>query len=187
MRSAGQPPADRIVRVFLPCPRHRGCGAMTVSALDSPRKRVPLLPKPVPGLAISRSPSPTPQIPAARSAPKSKRGGGRKPGQPVALSAFLEVSPATRSRESPAAASSAVVIRPSQEPHVSLNPLSVRSPFPATQKTTTFVKKLWTPGLPCGSPRKSKIKTLFAETLIKQFQSLARSHGNRPLPSALAP
>ena len=116
--------------------------------------------------------------PAARSAPKSKRGGGRKPGQPVALSAFLEVSPAIRSHESPAAAVSAAVIRPSQKPHVSLNPLSVRLPLTATQKAPQIVQKLWTSELPCGSQRKSKIKSLAGRDLAQVFQSLARGQRN---------
>ena len=51
------------------------------------------------------------------SAPKSKKEEeAAKPGQPVAQSAFLEVSPpVTPSRESPVTASSAAFIRPSQE------------------------------------------------------------------------
>ena len=94
MRSAGQPPADRIVRVFPTCPvspltrRHDGF------SLDSPRKRVLQSLKPVQDSQSCDHSSRTLQCPAALfPAPKSRSGGGRKPGQPVALSAFPEVSP----------------------------------------------------------------------------------------------
>jgi len=84
-----------------------------------------------------------------------ERGGGRKPGQPVALTRVSGVSPAIHSRESPAAAGSSAIIRQSQEPHVSLSTISSTSPGLATQKPPAVVQKLWTTRLPCGRTRKS--------------------------------
>ena len=129
---------------------------MTASA-DSPRKRVPLCRS---AFGI-RDPEIAHPLPCHKSSgpfcSKSKRGGGRKPGQPVALSAFLEV-PIRRSsfenhRPPLALPQSSGRVRNS---HVSLNPLSVTLLFPAIQKKPAIVQKLWTMRLPCGSPRKSK-------------------------------
>jgi len=79
------------------------------------------------------------------------------PGQPVALSAFLEVSPRQFPLENrripPALPQSSGLARNS---HVSLHTLSVTSPRPASQKAPPIVQKLWTIELPCGSSRKSK-------------------------------
>jgi len=43
-----------------------------------------------------------------------------------------------------------------RNPHVSLHSLSATCCFPAIQKASVIVKKLWTLRLPCGSRRKSK-------------------------------
>ena len=121
MRSEGQPPSDRIVRVFLPCPL-------------SPRRRRHDRFSPI-ALSLSRTTSATfaeagRQFVILRSrtrnrcggqqpclAPKSKvRGGGRNArATSRARARFWMFPPAIRSRESPAAAGSAAIIRQSQE------------------------------------------------------------------------
>jgi len=92
MRSAGQPPADRIVRVFPTRLCHRGGGAMTASA-RRPRKRVPCLAEAGSGFAISRSLIPTLRHPAARLLRRAEVEEAASPGNQSRWCAFLEVSP----------------------------------------------------------------------------------------------
>ena len=72
------------------------------------------------------------------------------------LRALSGVPPAIHPRESPAAAGSAAIIRKPRNSHVSLQPLSARSSFVATQKESALVKKLWRMSFPCGRRRKTK-------------------------------
>jgi len=114
MRSAGQPPADRIVRVFLICPlsprrRRNDRFSPTAPASGCPFAEASSV------FAISdRASLAVPQIQRSVLLEEQK---GRRPQAraPVALSAFLEFPPATRFRESPATAGSAAIIRLSQE------------------------------------------------------------------------
>jgi len=91
------------------------------------------------------------------SAPKSNKGEeAAKPGQPVAQSAFLEVSPRWLPRENrrlPLALPHS--FGPARNFHVSLNTLSVSLLRTASQKPSPIVQKLWTMRVPCGRPRKS--------------------------------
>ena len=89
---------------------------MTASARQPPQAGAPFAEARW-NLAILRSRIPCrAAIPAVRSAPRAERGGGRKPGQPVALSAFLEVSIRQPSFENHrSTAGPAAIIWPSQE------------------------------------------------------------------------
>ena len=122
MRPTGQPPVDRIVRVFLPqplSPRRRRHDRFSPSAPSSLRTTVPHLPKPV---TDPSSRDHEPATVAVASSPVLLRRAklGRRPQRPgnqFALSRVVWMfPPAIRSRESPAAAGSAAIIRPSQEP-----------------------------------------------------------------------
>jgi hypothetical protein len=88
---------------------------------------------------------------------KRDRGGGRNARATSTRShASPECPPAIHPRESPAAAGPAAIIRQAQKTLTfSLQPLSVTTPPPATQKKPPLVQKLWTKSLPCGNPRKT--------------------------------
>jgi hypothetical protein len=112
------------------------------------------------------------RCPEAYPAPKSKA--GRRPQSRTtgrACGAFLEVFPATVPfRESPAPTGSAAIIRQAQDSHVSLHPLSASPFLPATQKLRVIVQNLWTMRLPCGSRRKTKLKSLRRPGPLSHFQ-----------------
>ena len=116
MRSAGQPPADRIVRVFLACrlsPRRRRHDA---SARQPPQAGAPFAEARL-ELAILRLRVPCRAAnPAVRSVRRTERGGGRNA---RATSRAKRVSGSFHSmilfRESLATAGSAAIIWPSQE------------------------------------------------------------------------
>jgi|GEM_PF-4535199 hypothetical protein len=86
------------------------------------------------------------------------RGGGRNARATSSRShAVPECPPAIHPRESPAAAGPAAIIRQAQKTLTfSLQPLSVRTPPPATKKQPALVRKLWTQSLACGNPRKTE-------------------------------
>ena len=95
--------------------------------------------------------------PAACPAPKSRRGRRpQRPGNQSALARVVWSPPAIHPRESLAAAGSAAIIRKPRNSHVSLHPLSARSPFVAIQKECAVVQKLWRMSFPCGRLRKTK-------------------------------
>jgi hypothetical protein len=123
MRPEGQPPSSRIVRGFLPSPRHRGRGAMTASARQrSPKEcRICRSRLPIRDLAIT-PPQPL-RWPAALPAHSKERGRRpQRPGNQPRSRAWLDVSPATRFHELPAAAGSAAIIGKVRNSHVSLEP-----------------------------------------------------------------
>lgn len=115
MRPEGQPPSSRIVRGFLPSPRHRGRGAMTASARQRSRRSAAFA-EAVCRFVISRSRLRN-RCGGQQPFLLARRGGGGRNARATsrAQRALLDVSPATRSHESPAAAGSAAIIRPSQE------------------------------------------------------------------------
>src|ERR1700731_1640999 len=106
---------------------------------------MPLLPKPV------ADPWPYDHVPATAAdgqrpvlLRKTEGGGGRNARATTPRSRALSgVPPAIPPRESLAAAGSAAIIRKPRNSHVSLHPLSARSPFVAIQKECAVVQKLW--------------------------------------------
>ena len=106
--------------------------------LDSPRKRVPLLLKPVWNLqSLDCSSLAVPQIQQSVPFEEQKGEEAATPGQPAALSRVLDVSPRQLSRELPAATGSAAINRRAQE----------RSRF----AVATFLHML-----PRGNPKKAR-------------------------------
>ena len=183
MRPTGQPPVDRIVRVFLLSPCHRGGGAMTASARQPSRSfdqecRVCQSQLPIRNLTIT-NPQPL-RWPAARSCSEEQEwGGGRNARATSRARARFWMFPRRirfRNHRLPLALpqSSGRV----RNPHVSLESLSVRMSYPAIQKAATTVQKLWTKRLPCGRHRKSKkefkrhANCLVTYTLLKDSRSV---------------
>ena len=184
MRPKGQPPLDRIVRVFLTrllSPRRRRHDRFSSTALASENRicQSRLL---IRDRAIT-NPQPL-RWPAPYLAPRSEEGEeAATPGQPVAPCAFLEVSLRRFTLENHrlplALPQSSGQVRNS---HVSLNPLSARLLRLAIQKTSPLVQNLWTMCLPCGSSRKTKNKYFprvphFSRVLCARKPALSGAQG----------
>ena len=91
---------------------------------------------------------------------EEQKGGGRKPGQPVAQARFWKFPPRPFTLENRRYRwLSRNHLGPARNPHVSLDPLSVTSRRAAIPKTGGTVKKLWRKRLPCGSPRKTQTQS----------------------------
>jgi len=158
MRSEGQPPADRIVRVFLTClsPRRRRNDRFSPTApargaaLAEASCRIAILRS---RFATRRGQRP---VFLLRRATRGRR--PQRPGNQSRRARFWKFPPAIHFRESPVIASSPLSFGPVRNFHVSLNTLSVTLLLTASQKPLPIVQKLWTSRLPCGRPRKSKAR-----------------------------
>jgi hypothetical protein len=194
MRPTGQPPVDRISRVFLLSLSRRGGDVMTASARQHTRsfeREVPRWPKPV---ADSQSRDHEPATVAVASSPVLPRRAklGRRPQRLSNQSRLSRVvwkfprrSALANYRLPLALPQSSGRVR---NPHVSLNPLSVTLSRRTTQKTPAFVQKLWTKRLRCGRHRKSGMKfplpSTFSITCVRSRGRISSGQSAVPRPTA---
>jgi hypothetical protein len=180
--TAFKPDSARALKICAPQVR-RPCGRAPRKTPSS-KQRLPHLPKPV-AIAILQPRRHccgwSATLPCSRflaalaSRPKSASGMGRRPQRPGNQSrsrALLKLSPAIHPRELPAAAGSAAIIRQAQNITSSLVPLSITFPHAATRDSISFVQKLWTLRLPCGSMRKKQNELWIVRCLCNNFNHL---------------
>jgi hypothetical protein len=171
--------SDRMLRGFLLCllsPLGGGVNRFDPMALALPKEfRVPHQPKPT---AAAQSCDRAPAIVADGQQPglfsRTGFGGGGRNARATStrFHVCLEDPPVIHPRKSPAAAGSAAITRRAQEPHVSLDPLSLTTVRHTTQKGTALVKKLWRMRVLCGRVRKTKELFCGASPVLLLFNNL---------------
>jgi len=203
MRPKGQPPLDRIARVFPFCLRHRGGGAMTASARQRPQAGATFAEANC-RLVIWRRPADNRR--GASSFARSKELAGRRPQRPgnqPRSRASLDVPPVTACAPSPATAGSAAIMQRTRNAHVSLQPTLQYFVAPCNTKTQLTCahpvdepSSLWKPlekltticarRGPC-SPWRLQPLTLAVETLLAPEREPPTRQYREPLPDSEHP
>jgi hypothetical protein len=160
MRPEGQPPSDRIARVFLTCPCHRGGGAMTSFSPPTLASECRLCRSRLPARDRAITNSQPLQWPAALPCSEEQRE-GEEAANARSTSRAKRVSGSRSPRRLTLESHRLLLARPQssgrvRNSHVSLNPLSSSLLRPAIQKVRVVVQKLWRMRLLCGRQRKTK-------------------------------